>query len=407
MKVAILTNEYPPNIYGGAGVHVDYLVRVLRKLIDVHVAYFGSRSIHSSNLIVKGYKSQLRVEDRFDQKIGKALDALSINLQMINEFPSDADIIHTHTWYSALAGILARMLYGIPHILTTHSLEPLRSWKREQLGRGFDLSSWIEKMAIEGASGIIAVSKETKNDIIEYFDVPESKIKVIHNGIDLEEYRPTKSKSALEKHGIDYLRPYVFFVGRITRQKGIIHLVNAVKYIDKSAQIVLCAGAPDTREIAQEMKMVVLKAKKVNAKVIWIEKMLPKAEVIELYSHASVFCCPSVYEPFGIINLEAMACGVPVVATKTGGIVEVVEDGKTGFLVPFAKISKNNFEPKKPEDFSIALAKKINIILQDDDLSSKFSRAGRKRVEDHFSWDAIGKQTVEYYKTFLKKAKKK
>lgn len=397
MKVAILTNEYPPNVYGGAGVHVDYLTKVLSKLMKVHVSYFGNKDRKSKNLTIKGYETALRVSSRYDRKAGKALDALSINLHTINEFPRDVDLVHTHTWYTAFSGIVARILYGIPHVLTTHSLEPLRAWKREQLGRGYDLSSWIEKTAIETASGIIAVSKETKKDILKHFNVSPHKIKVIYNGIDIKEYSPRKSKTALRKYGLKTDKPYVLFVGRITRQKGIIHLVNAIKHINKEVQVVLCAGAPDTKEIALEMKSAVKSAMKDHPAVIWIDKMVPRRDVIELYTHASVFCCPSVYEPFGIINLEAMACGTPVVATKTGGIIEVIEHGKSGFLVPISKKGRGNHEPKDPAKFSKSLASSVNRIVCDAALSRKMGSYGRKVASERFSWESIGRQTKDYY----------
>lgn len=397
----MLTNEYPPNVYGGAGVHVDYLTKELKKYLKVHICCFGKQNIISKDFSVKGFESVLKKVERFDVKAGKALDALSINLQMLNEFTKDVDIVHTHTWYTALGGVIAKILYGMPHVLTTHSLEPLREWKKEQLGSGYNLSSWVEKVAIQGADGIIAVSENTKSDIIRYFGVAPEKVKVIYNGVDLNEYHHVKTAQALKRYGVDEEIPYVLFVGRITRQKGIIHLVNAIEFIDRKVQIVLLAGAPDTKDIAFEMKEAVNAAKRFNKNVIWIDKMLPKNETIEFYSNARVFCCPSVYEPFGLINIESMACGTPVVATKTGGIVEVVEDGKCGFLVPIEQRAKNH-EPRNPRQFSKALAEKINLLIKNDQLRERFSIYGRKLVEKKFSWEGIGRQTFEYYRSVMK-----
>jgi glycogen synthase len=313
----------------------------------------------------------------------------------------DADVVHCHTWYAQFAGIIAKLCYGTPLVITTHSLEPLRPWKREQLGRGYDASSWIEKTAIEMADAVIAVSKETKEDVLKYFNVDENKIKVIYNGIDLKEYMATSDASALEKYGIDKTKPYVLFVGRITRQKGIIHLVNAIKYIDEDVQVVLCAGAPDTPEIAQEMKNSVTIAKQNRNNIIWIDKMLDKKEVIQLYSHADVFCCPSIYEPFGIINIEAMACETAVVASAVGGIKEVVVDNETGILVSLEQQRVAPFEPVNPDAFSKDLANAINKVVQNPDLKKIMASNGRKRVEETFDWVAIAKQTEELYKSLI------
>jgi len=286
-------------------------------------------------------------------------------------------------------------------VITTHSLEPLRPWKREQLGRGYDASSWVEKTAIEMADAVIAVSKETKEDVLKYFDIDEKKIKVIYNGINLQEYVVTVETATLEKYGIDKSKPYVLFVGRITRQKGIIYLVNAIKYIDPETQIVLCAGAPDTPEIAKEMEDSINEVKKSRDNVIWIDEMLPKKEVIELYSHADVFCCPSIYEPFGIINIEAMACETAVVASAVGGIKEVVVHGETGILVPLEQQDVAPFEPMYPDKFARDLANGINTLINDKELKDRMARNGRKRVEDSFDWIAIAKQVEELYKSLL------
>ncbi|NCT08558.1 MAG: glycogen synthase, partial [Flavobacteriia bacterium] len=293
----------------------------------------------------------------------------------------------------------AKLCYGIPLVITTHSLEPLRPWKREQLGRGYDASSWIEKTAIEMADALIAVSNETKDDILNYFNVDENKIKVIYNGINLQQYITTSDSETLDEYQVDKTKPYVLFVGRITRQKGIIHLVNAIKYIDENTQIVLCAGAPDTKEIGLEMEQAVNEIKKIRKNVIWIDKMLEKKQVIQLYSHAAVFCCPSIYEPFGIINIEAMACNTAVVASAVGGIKEVVVDGETGILVPVEQQNIAPFEPVNPDKFSRDLADGINKLINHPTLRNSMAKNGRKRVEDYFDWISVAKQTEELYKS--------
>ena len=312
-----------------------------------------------------------------------------------------ADVIHCHTWYTHLAGIFSRELLQSPLILTTHSIETHRPWKVEQLGNGYDASSWIEKTAIEMADALIAVSKETKEDVLKHFDVDESKIKVIYNGINLQEYVVTSDTSTLDAYGIDKSKPYVLFVGRITKQKGIIHLVNAIKYIAADTQIVLCAGAPDTPEIAKEMQDSVNEVKKTRNNVIWIAEMLPKKEVIQLYSHADVFCCPSIYEPFGIINIEAMACKTAVVASAVGGIKEVVVHGETGLLIPLEQQNEAPFEPVNPDKFSRDLAEGINKLINDKALREKMAVNSRKRVEDYFDWIAIAKQVEDLYASLI------
>jgi glycogen synthase len=314
----------------------------------------------------------------------------------------DADIVHCHTWYTHFGGILAKKNYGIPLVITVHSLEPLRPWKREQLGGGYDFSLWVEKTALEMADAIIAVSRETKRDIERLFAVDPEHVHVIHNGIDPEEYRKVSSTGALERHGIAPDKPYLLFVGRITRQKGIVYLVRAIPYMDPGFQIVLCAGAPDTAEIAEEMKAAVESARRERSDVVWIEEMLDRNAIIEFYSHAAVFCCPSIYEPFGIINLEAMACETAVVASAVGGIKEVVVDNKTGFLVPLEQMQESPFEPLDPEKFSHDLAAKINELMKDRDLREKFGQAGRKRAVEKFSWSAIAQKTKALYETLTR-----
>jgi alpha-maltose-1-phosphate synthase len=400
VKILFLTNEYPPYIYGGAGVHVDYLSRELARTMPVEVRCFGDQRFEKGNLKVTGFEvasTEFTCPEPLKSAFGAVRRCIDFNTTNI-----DAGLVHCHTWYSHFGGILAKLNYGIPLVITTHSLEPLRPWKREQLAGGYDFSLWVEKTALEMTDAIIAVSGETKRDIERLFDVDPARVHVIHNGIDLDEYRKVDSADALKRHGIDPNRPYLLFVGRITRQKGIVHLVRAIPYMERDFQIVLCAGAPDTPDIADEMKEAVESAKKKRADIIWIEEMVDRPAVIELYSHASVFCCPSIYEPFGIINLEAMACGTAVVASAVGGIKEVVVDGETGFLVPLEQMKESPFAPTNPEKFSRDLAARINQLMQDRQLREKFGRAGRKRAEEHFSWSEIAKETIALYESLLR-----
>lgn len=401
MKTLFYTREFPPYVYGGAGVHVEYLATELAKLMDVEVRCFGDQDSEENNLAVKGFPYENEAFNSTDKKIKAVLQTLSTGLHM-NAEAIDADVIHCHTWYSHFAGIMAKLCYGLPLVITTHSLEPLRPWKREQLGRGYDASSWIEKTAIEMADALIAVSEETKDDILQHFDVDEDKVKVIYNGINLQEYATTSEADTLDNYGIDRDKPYVLFVGRITRQKGIIHLVNAIQYIHPDTQIVLCAGAPDTEEIGVEMENAVNEVKKTRNNVIWIDKMITKKEVIQLYSHAGVFCCPSIYEPFGIINIEAMACHTAVVASAVGGIKEVVVNGETGILVPVAQQKTAPFEPVNPDQFAKDLAEGINKVIEDPDLRQDMAEKGRKRVEDYFDWTSIAKQVEALYESLKK-----
>ena len=397
MKVLFLTNEYPPHIYGGAGVHVGYLTRELAKTMPVEVRCFGDQRFEKGNLKVTGFEldtTGFTCPEPLKSAFGAVRRCTDFNTTNI-----DADIVHCHTWYSHFGGILAEKNYGIPLVITVHSLEPLRPWKREQLGGGYDFSLWIEKTALEMADAIIAVSGETKRDIERLFHVDPAHVHVIHNGIDLKEYYKVDSTDALKRHGIDPNKPYLLFVGRITRQKGIIYLVRAIQYMDPHFQIVLCAGAPDTPEIAREMKDAVESATKKRSDIIWIAEMLDRNAVIELYSHAAVFCCPSIYEPFGIINLEAMACETAVVASAVGGIKEVVVDEETGLLVPLEQMKESPFEPLDPEKFSRDLAAKINQLMGDMKLREKFGKAGRKRAEEKFSWSAIAQKTKALYET--------
>lgn len=402
MKVLLYTREYPPNVYGGAGVHVEYLSEELAKLMDVEVRCFGDQDTTVHGVRVKGYPFAKGTYSRLDGKLSGALDTFETNLATLTA-PVDADLVHVHTWYAHLSGILSKILYGVPLVHTVHSLEPLRPWKREQLGGGYELSSWIERTSLSMADAVIAVSQGTKEDILAHFDIDPAKIAVIYNGINVEQYRRTSETSALEKYGVDPAKPIVLFVGRITRQKGIIHLVNAVEHINRDAQIVLCAGAPDTKEILAEMEAAVALVRKHGfTNLIWIQEMLSKEEAIQMYSHATVFCCPSIYEPFGIINLEAMACHTAVVASAVGGIKEVVVDGVTGFQVPLEQLNVAPFEPVNPLVFSRDLATAINKVLDDPRLAESMATAGQKRANEVFSWPSIAQQTKKLYESLLK-----
>jgi alpha-maltose-1-phosphate synthase len=399
MRIALLTNEYPPNVYGGAGVHVEYLTRELARLPERHevrVLSFGDQHETSDRLSVDGVQPPVELSGR-DPRHTKLFATLLQDLVMSARV-ADVDVVHCHTWYTHLAGCLVKQLHGVPLVLTTHSLEPHRPWKAEQLGTAYQVSSWVERTAYQNADGVVAVSASMKRDVHELYAVAAERIRVIHNGIDLEQYRPTHDPALLASHGIDAAVPFVLFVGRITRQKGIIHLVNAIRHFDEGVQVVLCAGAPDTPEIAQEMTDAVERARAQSGhRIVWIREMLPKEKVIALYTHAAIFVCPSVYEPFGIINLEAMACGTPVVASAVGGIPEVVEHGETGLLVAPEAVSATDVEPRHPEQFARDLAASVNTLLADPALRATMARNARARVEQHFSWSAIARQTAEFY----------
>ncbi|MDP9091185.1 MAG: glycosyltransferase family 4 protein [Pseudomonadota bacterium] len=403
MRVGLITREYPPNVYGGAGVHVEYLSRELAKKIEVEVHCWGNQREDAGALHVRGLELPSGSSGDSHQKFKGAVDAFAINLAQLRELDA-IELVHTHTWYASMAGFLAKKLYNIPSVLTTHSLEPLRAWKADQLGTGYALSSWMERTAVLDADAIIAVSNGTKADIIKaYPEVDQERIHVIYNGIDLDEYRYTEDITALKKYGVDPARPYVLFVGRITRQKGVTHLVDAIPYMPPGTQVVLCAGAPDTPEIAAEMRQKIADVRRAaggSVAVVWIEQMVTKREAIQLYSHCAVFCCPSVYEPFGIINLEAMACNAPVVASATGGIMEVVVEGKTGHLVAFDPDPKTTL-PAEPATFARALAVQITDLLNDRAKAKRYGEAGRKRAEEKFAWSAIADQTIELYRELL------
>jgi glycogen synthase len=385
---------------------VEYLTAEMAKINNgehtVKVMCFGKQKETGKNLEVTGIDAAYSYAYK-DEKHMKFLDTVLKDIVMAGSI-GDIDVVHCHTWYSHFAGLMVKQLHEVPLVLTTHSLEPHRPWKHEQLGTAYNGSSWIEKTAYENADGVIAVSESMREDVHSLYKVPYEKIKVIHNGINLSQYKPKPDNAVLDKYKIDKNIPFILFVGRITRQKGIIHLVNALKHIKPGLQIVLCAGAPDTKEIAREMEEKVEAARKLSKNpILWIPEMVPKDDVISLYTMAEVFVCPSVYEPFGIINLEAMACETPVVATKVGGIPEVVVPGETGLLVPIDNKGGADVEPKDPEKFAKDLADAVNSIVFDPDKLKSMALKSRKRVEDQFSWTSIALKTTDFYKSLIKK----
>ena len=400
MRALILTNEYPPEIYGGAGVHVDELTRHLRPLVELDVRTFGTKEEVSVGWRVQGYPPA-HVLDQADEQLRPMLAALSRGLSMVAD-PIRSDVVHAHTWYTHFPGLLVRRAHGIPLVLTVHSLEPLRPWKREQLAGGYDVSSWIERTALESADAVVAVSRETREDVLRLFDVRPERVHVIHNGIDADFYRPDPGTDALVRHGVDPSVPYVLFVGRITRQKGIIHLVRAIRHLDPGIGVVLCAGQPDTAEIAAEMEAGVAGARAERPNVVWIGEMVSREDARQLYSHAAVFCCPSVYEPFGIINLEAAACETPVVASAVGGIPEVVVDGETGLLVPVELRPDDPMSPIDPDRFELNLAGAINALMADSATRQVMGRAARRRAVERFSWATIAQATVDLYRSVVR-----
>ncbi|MEV0202100.1 glycogen synthase [Nonomuraea sp. NPDC050691] len=387
MRVDLLSREYPPEVYGGAGVHMEYLASRLRRLADVRVRCFGAdRDVPG----VSAYRVPGGLESA-----NAALQVLGVDLEMAAACEG-ADVVHSHTWYANFAGHVAKLLYGVPHVVTTHSLEPLRPWKAEQLGGGYTISSWAERTALAAADAVIAVSEGMRRDVLAaYPEIPPERVSVIHNGIDTTEYAPDRDDAVLKKHGVDPAKPYVIFVGRITRQKGLVHLLHAARSLDPGAQLVLCAGAPDTPEIAAEVAALVRELEREREGVVWISEMLPKPEVIQLLTHATVFVCPSVYEPMGIVNLEAMACETAVVATATGGIPEVVADGETGLLVPIDQGPDGT--PHDPERFAADFAERVNALLADPGRARRMGEAGRARAIEHFSWERIAERTLELY----------
>ena len=396
MRVALLTREYPPDVYGGGGVHVEYLARELRRLVEVDVHAWGATREgavgHEAWDALAGSAPELA-----------ALRAMSIDLTMAAA-TADADVVHSHTWYANLGGHLTKLMRDIPHVMTAHSLEPLRPWKAEQLGGGYALSSFCERTAIEAADAVVAVSEGMRRDVLAaYPAVDPARVQVIYNGIDAAEYAPDSATDVLERHGIDPGAPTIAFVGRITRQKGVEHLLEAMAHVDDGVQLVLCAGAPDTPEIGAAVAGRVERLRAQRGGVLWIEQMLPKPEVIQILSHATVFACPSIYEPLGIVNLEAMACETAVVATATGGIVEVVEDGVTGLLVPIDPVDDGTGEPRDPDRFARDFAERLNEVVRDPTRAAEMGRAGRARVVERFEWGAIARQTVELYERLVER----
>lgn len=379
MKVSLFTWEFPPNIYGGAGVHAKYLAISLAKLADVEV-----RTVEEGpppdlpGLTTRRYRPTLRGLGSPDPRIAKALEVLSFNANMVSD-PMDADIVHTHTWYTNFAGSLAKRMYGCKLVATVHSLEPLRPWKREQLGSGYELSAWMEQEGLEDCDAVVAVSQEMKKDILRCYDIPASRVAVIHNGVDAGKYHPKDGSESVAKFGIR--KPFVFFVGRLTRQKGVFDLVDAMDSVPAGTTLVLATGKPDTPGIEKELR----RAVRDMPNVVWIPEMLQDTDLVNLYNEAAVFACPSIYEPFGIINLEAMACETPVVATRVGGIKEVVVDRETGFLVP----------PGDPARLGRAIAK----VLEEPDLARRMGKKGRRRVLQHFTWDRIARKTLKLYRS--------
>ena len=399
MRVALLTREFPPDVYGGAGVHVEYLSRELARRLDLRVHCFGAP--RESPLVAGAHRP-------WDLLAGPspsaaALEAMSVDLAMAAAVEG-ADLVHSHTWYTNLGGHLAGLLHGIPHVATTHSLEPLRPWKAEQLGGGYALSSLCERLGLEGADAVIAVSEQMRRDVLAcYPAIDPDRVAVIHNGIDPREYRPDPDPTVPLRLGIDPGRPSVVFVGRITRQKGIVHLLEAAPMIDPAAQLVLLAGAPDTPEIAAEVRGLYEDAQRRRGGVVWVDTMLPRREVIPVLSQATVFVCPSVYEPFGLVNLEAMACETAVVASAVGGIPEIVVPGETGLLVPCEVADSGTApEPAAARRFAAGLADAVNRLLADPGEAERMGTAGRRRVVDHFDWEVIAARTVELYERVVR-----
>jgi alpha-maltose-1-phosphate synthase len=389
VRVGLLTREYPPDVYGGAGVHVEFLARELRELVDLDVHCWGEGRAEG----VRRHRSWSALDGAND-----ALRTFSVDLAMAAALEG-RELVHSHTWYANLAGHLAKELYGVPHVVTAHSLEPLRPWKAEQLGGGYRLSSWAERTAVEAADAVIAVSGAMREDILAcYPELDADRVHVVHNGIDTALYRPDHRTDALNRIGVDPARPYVLFVGRITRQKGVPHLLRAVRDIDPAAQVVLCAGAPDTPEIDREFRELFAELSRARDGVHWIPRMLPRPEVIQLLTHAAVFACPSVYEPLGIVNLEAMACGTPVVASRVGGIPEVVQDGATGLLVPVEEGDEG------ARAFEAGLTRALDTVLGDPGTARRMGEAGRVRAVEEFGWDAVARRTVRLYEDTLKQA---
>jgi alpha-maltose-1-phosphate synthase len=394
VRADLLTREYPPEVYGGAGVHVEYLAAALKRAgADLRVRCFGAPreeegvTAYDDSAVLPGANAALRT--------------MAVDLAIASDCEGSS-LVHSHTWYANFAGHVASLLHGIPHVATTHSLEPDRPWKAEQLGGGYALSSWCEKTALEAAAAVISVSAGMREDVLRaYPALDPERVQVVYNGIDTELYSPDADQDVLERHGIDPNRPYVVFVGRITRQKGLPYLLRAAELLDRDVQVVLLAGAPDTKEIAAEVEHLVHELKRERGGVVWVQEMLPRPQVIQVLTHATVFVCPSIYEPMGIVNLEAMACETAVVATATGGIPEVVADGECGLLVPIKQVADGSGTPIEPDRFVRDIAERISELLADPARAEAMGKAGRKRAVEHFSWDSIAQRTLEVYRSVL------
>lgn len=401
MRVDLLTREFPPHVYGGAGVHVTELAKVLKAHAEVHVhAFDGEREGASGDITIHGYDEVDELKDA-----NATIKTLGVDL-LIADKTGDADIIHSHTWYANMAGHISKLLHETPHVISAHSLEPLRPWKREQLGGGYELSSFAEKTAYEGAAGLVAVSRAMREDILRsYPNVDPDKVEVIHNGIDLDAWKRPDSLDEAEEYfrsyGLDPERPTVIFVGRITRQKGVPHFLRAVAQLPEEIQVILCAGRPDTKEIADEVRGLVEDLQKDRDGIVWIEEHLSHEKMVFLQSMSTTFVTPSVYEPLGIVNLEAMACGLPVVGSDTGGIPDCIVHDETGLLVPIDQVDDGTGTPKDPERFEADLAAALTEVCSDQELAARMGAAGRKRVEEHFSWESIAVKTMDFYTRVL------
>lgn len=395
MRIALLTREYPPETYGGAGVHVEYLARALASSVDLSVHCFGAQ--RQAPEVAGSYEFWSALSG--NEPHTAALRTMGVNLQMAQAL-SATQLVHSHTWYANFAGHLAKLMYGVPHVMTSHSLEPLRPWKEEQLGGGYRVSKFIERTAALSCDRIVAVSSGMKEDILRaYPEVDEQKVRVIYNGVDTDEYRPQAKSGALAGHGVDPLKPTAMFVGRITRQKGVVHLLEAAEHFSPEVQLVLCAGAPDTPEMEAEVAALVDGLKKRRSGIFWIRDMLPRAQIIRMLSESTVFVCPSIYEPFGIVNVEAMGCATAVVASAVGGIVEVVVDGETGCLVHYAADEQGN--PVQRERFAKDFAAQVNRVATNPSLAREMGEAGRSRAVGTFSWAKVASETVDLYRQLL------
>ncbi|HEY7737877.1 MAG TPA: glycogen synthase [Candidatus Limnocylindria bacterium] len=397
MRVLMLTNEFPPSVYGGAGIHVEELTAALRGRIELDIRTFGEQRHDEPGYRVRGYPAPIDVGEA-PEPLRPVLSAFGRNLAMAADPPA-ADLVHCHTWYTHLGGLVIGQAYGLPLVVTVHSLEPLRPWKREQLGSGYEASAWVERQALEAADAVIAVSDASRQDIVDHFAVDSNRIHVVHNGIDATAFAPDQGREALSRHGIDPKQPYVLFVGRVTRQKGITTLVDAMPHLDPRIGVVLAAGQPDTPELAREVEAGIAEAQAIapTRAIHWIPEMLDRKSVRQLYTHAAVFACPSVYEPFGITNLEAMACGVPVVATRVGGIPEVVVHGRTGLLVDVPAEGRTDDDPAVAQ----ALAAAINELVADPARRAAMGEAGRERAIDQFSWGGVANRTLAVYEAVV------